>query len=244
MYRKFTTPRSVILCMQRRLRFLDNETKSDPLFSAFGQLKWVSLIHEFQLPSLMLCRICRLLQSWMVTYPTDFAVPGADGALSAILKFIMNKPYLIHLSSVYVPFLDKTPQLIDPSAGWAKEAEIPGEDNEDRYTITDLDERSVVEQQPSTVEEARPSADLTESSQHSLTVSSRARTTSLPLSLITPPSTASRTSSESDSTAKLIRDLLRVSHHLDFCQVNDIAEELTAIELEMFLNIKVGPTLY
>lgn len=39
-YRRFTTPRSVLLAMQKRMRMLDNPC-GDPMFACFAQMRYV-----------------------------------------------------------------------------------------------------------------------------------------------------------------------------------------------------------
>ena len=39
-YRRFTSPRSVVLAMQKRMRWLD-QPSSDPMFACFAQMRYV-----------------------------------------------------------------------------------------------------------------------------------------------------------------------------------------------------------
>jgi len=181
-------------------------------------------------------RICRLLEAWKNQHPTDFAVPGTDGALMALLKFIMGKSHLLHMASIFIPFMDEIPQLVDPSAGWAMKADILDDDNEDRYTLTDADDHSESGQRLSVSNDSRTSSDFATYKPTASPSSSRVRTSSLPLLFL---SSQPMPLPELDPSQKLVRDLLRVSHELDFVHPRDIAQELTAMEAQLFLSIKV-----
>ncbi|TFY69742.1 hypothetical protein EVJ58_g219 [Rhodofomes roseus] len=115
-YRRFASPRSVLLAMQKRMRALDQPT-GDPMFACYAQL-----------------RICLLLDRWITTYPTDFVVPGAAGALRALIKSTLTKTYLLHYGAVFLPFLETVPSLRDRDASWALKVE---EDSDELSLMSD-----------------------------------------------------------------------------------------------------------
>ncbi|CAG7847101.1 SubName: Full=Uncharacterized protein {ECO:0000313/EMBL:CCA69114.1} [Serendipita indica DSM 11827] len=112
-YRRFASPRSVLLGMQKRMIQLSKETR-DPLLAKFAQM-----------------RICNLLSQWKDNYPTDFGAPGTFGALSALLKQIVSNVHLVHYASDLLPFLEEVPNLTDREASWSKKEDTVGVDSDD-----------------------------------------------------------------------------------------------------------------
>ncbi|KIJ22487.1 hypothetical protein M422DRAFT_277069, partial [Sphaerobolus stellatus SS14] len=100
-YRKFATPRSVLLGMQKRIRQLSHE-HSELLLGSYAQM-----------------RICDLLEEWIATYPNDFATSGAHGAITALVKQISSNPSTLHYGSDILPFLAELPSLQDLDASWS-----------------------------------------------------------------------------------------------------------------------------
>jgi hypothetical protein len=64
-------------------------------------------------------RVCQLLSTWLHDYPWDLSVPGAAGALHALVKTIAAQPHLLHYATALVPFLEMLPRLTDHDAAWA-----------------------------------------------------------------------------------------------------------------------------
>ncbi|KAG8762794.1 hypothetical protein FRC11_007750 [Ceratobasidium sp. 423] len=100
-YRLFTTPRTVLLSFQKRLRELE-ESPIDPLLAGFVQQ-----------------RLCELLQHWIEDYPNDFAAPGAGSALAAVVRTACEKNHLMYYGSEFTYFLDELPDLADDASSWA-----------------------------------------------------------------------------------------------------------------------------
>lgn len=91
----------------------------------------------------MICRICNLLEQWMNDYPTDFATPGAPGALTALVKQVLRQSHTLHYGSDFLPFLERLPTLADEDGAWAmKVSDISSglSDESDNSTSEDLDE--------------------------------------------------------------------------------------------------------
>ncbi|KAG8803705.1 hypothetical protein FRC16_003649 [Serendipita sp. 398] len=118
-YRRFASPRSVLLGMQKRMRQLSQETR-DPLLAKFAQM-----------------RICNLLLQWKENYPTDFGAPGTFGALSALLKQIVSNVHLVHYASDLLPFLEEVPKMTDRETSWSKREEVVADDSDDEGEATD-----------------------------------------------------------------------------------------------------------
>ncbi|CAE6411448.1 unnamed protein product [Rhizoctonia solani] len=110
-YRLFTTPRTVLLSFQKRLRELE-ESQTDPLLAGFVQQ-----------------RLCELLQHWIEEYPNDFAAPGAPSALAAVVRTACESTHLMYYGSEFTYFLDELPCLTDDASSWAYiSADTPVED--------------------------------------------------------------------------------------------------------------------
>ena len=148
-YRRFATPRSVLLGMQKRMIELGKETR-DPLLAKFAQMRLarflspLNSINDYIGPCgvLVYClyssiidaiiRICNLLSQWKENYPNDFGAPGTFGALQALLKQVVSNVHLVHYASDLIPFLDEIPKLEDRESSWCKKEEtIGGDDSED-----------------------------------------------------------------------------------------------------------------
>jgi hypothetical protein len=75
----------------------------------------------------------------MKDYPTDFAAPGALGALSAILKQIVTNVHMTHYASDLLPFLDQIPTLVDLEGCWALKSDDVENFSDEEEELGDLD---------------------------------------------------------------------------------------------------------
>lgn len=221
-YRRFASPRSVLLAMQKRLRELD-KSLGDSGFVGYAEM-----------------RICHLLQTWIDCYPQDFAVPGTSGALSALVKSILRKVHLCHYGTDFLPFLEHISNVSDVDAAWAQKAEPLLDDSDDSYCISDGEDDTLVSSLA--VESASASASkcsVTQSYENSIGSSSRERKQSLPLSakaLIMPVSPP--VSDSPDIPPKqLLKELAKYSQELQNYDCSEIAEEITRVEATLFLAI-------
>ncbi|KAI6031828.1 ras guanine nucleotide exchange factor domain-containing protein [Pisolithus microcarpus] len=221
-YRRFASPRSVLLAMQKRLRELD-KSLGDSGFVGYAEM-----------------RICHLLQTWIDCYPQDFAVPGTSGALSALVKSILRKIHLCHYGTDFLPFLEHISNVSDVDAAWAQKAEPLLDDSDDSYCISDGEDDTLVSSLA--VESASASASkcsVTQSYENSIGSSSRERKQSLPLSakaLIMPVSPP--VSDSPDIPPKqLLKELAKYSQELQNYDCSEIAEEITRVEATLFLAI-------
>ncbi|KAH7915776.1 ras guanine nucleotide exchange factor domain-containing protein [Hygrophoropsis aurantiaca] len=223
-YRRFASPRSILLAMQKRMRQLDSSS-GDPMFACYAQM-----------------RICHLLETWIHTYPHDFAVPGASGALNALVKSIISKTYLLHYGSDFLPFLEHVPGLVDKDAAWALKCENTIDDIDDPYYPFgegEYDEPLVANDSSSmSLSSQSPSI---ENSVVAPTIS-RERKSSLPLSAkaIINPITSPHGQADilEISPKHLLKELQRIHSELQSVDCTDVAEEITRVEAKLFMQIE------
>ncbi|KNZ79563.1 Ras guanine nucleotide exchange factor P [Termitomyces sp. J132] len=212
-YRRFACPRSVVLKMQSRIRELDEKSSGDPMFACFAQM-----------------RICHLLELWIRDYPHDFAVRGTASALSALIMSIISKTHLLHYGSELLPFLEMLPTLIDHDAAWAMKLDTADE-NDDLYEDEEAHLSGDDSVSPSPVQEQPDPISA---------VVSRERKSSFPLpSRLAIGLKANIGQSDMDVSEKqLVKDLLKVSQEIQALEPEEIAQEITRIEVKLFLDIK------
>ncbi|KAH7104396.1 ras GEF [Auriculariales sp. MPI-PUGE-AT-0066] len=113
-FRRFASPRAVLLGMQKRLRALA-AAPADVLLAKFAQMK-----------------ICAVLEHWILNYPDDFATPGAPTALQALLKQLIMHVHTAHYGSELLPFLETIPRMRPRPNAWYKPIEdAPRADSDD-----------------------------------------------------------------------------------------------------------------
>lgn len=225
-YRRFASPRSVLLAMQKRLRSLD-QPSGDPMFACYAQM-----------------RICLLLDNWLHWYPTDFAVHGSAGALTALIKFALSKTYLLHYGTVFLPFMDHLNHLRDRDHAWALKVEYESDDSsvlseEEGYAPLEIEfgsSRKMPQLQPLPTNGGAPS--------QSHTMATRDRKSSLPLhakafaignSLLSPLHGGDL----ADLTPKAkLKRLQSISEDVQKADTKDLAYEITRIECVFFLQIE------
>ncbi|KIM48182.1 hypothetical protein M413DRAFT_61272, partial [Hebeloma cylindrosporum] len=218
-YRRFATPRSVLLAMQKRMRQLDNPC-GDPMFACFAQM-----------------RICHLLETWIRDYPHDFAVKGTAGALNALIKSIISKTHLLHYGSEFLPFLEQLPGLVDQDSAWALKVAISDSDS-DVYTPDDEDddETHINDAAKSDVGSGSASVDS-----HKVAFPSRERKASLPLpkALLAPAQlNGSNPHAYDQSPKQHIKDLVKLAQAVLNTDSDEIAQEITRQGVKRFLEIK------
>ncbi|EKM61029.1 uncharacterized protein PHACADRAFT_247338 [Phanerochaete carnosa HHB-10118-sp] len=217
-YRRFAAPRSVLLAMQKRMRALEGQT-SDPMFACYAQMK-----------------ICALLDHWIQLYPNDFAVPNTASALSALIKSVMGKTYLLHYGSEFIPFMETLSTLKDSEVAWAMKVDGPKDESDDSNSLK---------------ETARPGA-----SSHSLVPPSksiapvvtqkslaRERKHSLPLSarilvMETSPTQIGLSDSIEHPPSKKLKILVNLSNQFMNTDPTSLAQEISRLESTFFLQIE------
>uniref|UniRef100_A0A0W0G3J5 Ras GEF n=1 Tax=Moniliophthora roreri TaxID=221103 RepID=A0A0W0G3J5_MONRR len=219
-YRRFASPRSVLLAMQKRMRQLDNPS-GDPIFACYAQM-----------------RICHLLELWIGDYDYDFSVRGTAGALSALIKSIISKTYLLHYGSDFLPLLELLPTLVDRDVAWALKVDDIADESDDSYSLLEDDDESVRS-------EIKPHSPPASPPKHKSSVNpARERKSSLPLSAksLFPGSATSSSNDDPDSLdfhpKQQLRELLKLANEVHATDSEEIAQEITRIEKKLFLEIK------
>ncbi|TFK57283.1 ras GEF [Heliocybe sulcata] len=223
-YRRFATPRSVLLAMQKRMIQL-TQSSSDPMFSAYAQM-----------------RICHLLERWMQDYRGDFAVGGTQGAFNAVINTVVSKTYLLHYGSEFLSFRDELPTLVDNDASWGSKPREFSEGSDDSSSSHHGDGESLAEV-PRTAKMGASASDPSD-----MRNISRERRPSLPLtakSLVIQTTTLSVNSSQSSqgdssemSQKQIIKELQKMAHEVNNLESTHIAQEITLIEARLFLDIQ------
>ncbi|TFY71062.1 hypothetical protein EVG20_g1954 [Dentipellis fragilis] len=223
-YRRFASPRSVVLAMQKRMRQLD-QSSNDPMFACFAQM-----------------RLCHLLEVWIHDYPHDFAVGAAADALNALVKSIVSKTHLLHYGSDFLPFLESRP-LADKDARWALKIDESASESDDSYSLFDEEEDAAAE--VATVDSvaiSQPSPNGRSAS--SIPTPAKERKSSLPLTakaLVMPEMMPSLDDSQGESEMspkQVIKELQKVSQELNAMDPTEVAQEITRIETKLFLQIE------
>jgi hypothetical protein len=190
-------------------------------------------------------RICRLLEIWIQDYPHDFAVRGTAGALSALIKSIIAKTYLLHYGSDFLPFLEVLPSLIDKDAAWAKQPEDIADESDDYSLCEDDDDITPMTDKGSDSNSPSPTSTRGHSvlSGHSFSWEYKANLTHGAKVLGMPHTTTTHTPSQPDgldlSTKQICRELVKVAHDVNALDSDDIAQEITRLSAKMFLDIEV-----
>ncbi|KAI5124641.1 hypothetical protein M0805_004250 [Coniferiporia weirii] len=226
-YRRFATPRSVLLGMQKRMNEL-RQPCGDVTLACFAQM-----------------RLCNLLEQWMKDYPSDFAVPGTYGALNAFVRHLLSHSHTLSYGSDFLPFLEALPALSDNDAAWALKAdEFAESDNETDSVFDTTQERAEIDFfSPPSISQPKGSASEPASSPRA---AARERRSSLPLSamaLIKTPLLSTTWYQRADeqngpSAKEIVARLQKVAAALALHEADAIAGEITRRELELFLKIE------
>lgn len=183
----------------------------------------------------------------MSDYPSDFATPGAPGALTALVKQVLRQSHTLYYGSDFLPFLERLPTLVDKDSTWAMKVPDPSlvlSDESDNSTSDDLDEAVAealnagdtlaegIEESPDSAGSPSKMIDLTSGA-------GRERKSSIPLSakaFLPRPAVSAAPMSQKDLLARLVRTANALSHF----DSEIIAQEITRRELELYLQIEVG----
>lgn len=228
-YRRFSTPRKILLAMQKRMRDLDKPS-GDPMFACFAQM-----------------RICHLLEVWVRDYPHDFAVKGSYGALNALVRSIVSKTYLLHYGSDFLPFVEQALTYQDTDAQWAKPVD-DFDDTEDEVSILEDEEETAHKSATPPVEEFVEPTRGTGSIELArgmttpvprISPASRERKQSLPLTRsLMINSTSGGGQPDEEVPKHQIKELLKIAQQLSLMDSTEIAQEITRIEARAFLDIE------
>lgn len=193
----------------------------------------------FSILSFLHSRICHLLEQWIRDYPYDFKVRGTPSALSALFKSITSKTYLLHYGSDFLPFHELLPNLVDKDAAWAHKPDYP--EDESDY---DDDEKSAV----LTISSTHSSDSLPQSARSPAKAKTAQPTTfrerkgSIPLGnkLIAPQVTPTSVPQETFDQRSQLKELLKLAADVNATDSEEIAQEITRMEVKFFLEIEVG----
>ena len=196
----------------------------------------------------LLGRLCDLLEGWIEDYPTDFATPGTSGAITALIKQISSNPCTLHYGSDILPFLDELPNLQDVEASWSIQEDSQGDSDEEGVGLLDDEEdgrarRNIIGDPSISATTAHAGNPNVETKPKP---STRERKGSLPLSIAPPLSaTLSASSDNSGRTSGTFprrnspRELVKLAQTLATYDPLDIAQQITKIQSEIFLEIEV-----
>ncbi|EEB98904.1 hypothetical protein MPER_01505, partial [Moniliophthora perniciosa FA553] len=183
-------------------------------------------------------QICHLLELWIGDYDYDFSVRGTAGALSALIKSIISKTYLLHYGSDFLPLLEILPTLVDKDVAWALKVDDAADESDDSYSLLEDDDESIRS-------EIKPHSPPTSPPKRKSSVNpTRERKSSLPLSAksLFPGSATSSSSDDPDSLdfhpKQQLRELLKLANEVHATDSEEIAQEITRIEKKLFLEIK------
>lgn len=194
-------------------------------------------------------RICWLLDHWINLYPSDFAVAGTSGALSALIKSIVGKTYLLHYGSVFIPFYETLGKLKDQDTTWAMKVEEPKDDSDDASSVADAHATSssspVSSRTSHSLHDPNPTVATPAPPLPSSEVK-RERKSSLPLSakmlMNSSPTQSSNPSSPDVTWNKRLKLLSQCAQTFSDVDINDMAQEICRAQVEYFLEIKVRET--
>ena len=193
--------------------------------------------------SLNQLRICHLLETWIRDYPYDFAVRGTAGALSALIKSIISKTYLLHYGSDFLPFLEMLSSLVDQDAAWALKADDTTDGSDDSCSLFEEDDEAQISDLETSISESdQPVAARHKAVLPLPSVPSRERKPSLPLPLVLASgstSGASQNDFADTSEKQQIKDLVRLAQEVLALDPDVIAQEITKLEVKLFLDIQV-----
>ena len=185
-------------------------------------------------------RICWLLDHWIQLYPNDFAVPGTAGALSALIKSIVGKTYLLHYGSEFIPFMEVLSTLKDQDSTWAMKVDEPRDDSDDSISVADPPAAAPASPVSSMTSQSLPES--IERTQDAPPPTMRERKASLPLStkisMMASPTHVYMDGLDHSLKGQL-KALVNVAQQVLQTDPTTIAHEITRVECKYFLQIQV-----
>ena len=160
-----------------------------------------------------------------------------------MVKSIISKTYLLHYGSDFLPFLEMLPTLLDQDAAWALKVDDAADESDDSYSLLEEDD----DMQISDVDGTPPnnsSPVITKEKAISTfpSLPSRERKHSLPLPLVLASGSVSSAgpSEVTDTSEKQqIKDLVRLAQEVLTLDAEELAQEITRLEVKLFLDIQV-----
>jgi hypothetical protein len=163
-------------------------------------------------------------------------VRGTAGALSALVKSIISKTYLLHYGSDFLPFLELLSSLVDKDEAWAIKLDDPDEESDDSYSLLEDDDQSIQKSEAINTPDLVPKPKLSPTVAHP-----RERRPSLPLTSRTalPPAATPILPTDYIDVKQQLRELQRVAAEVNLLDSEEIAQEITRMEAKLFLEIEV-----
>jgi hypothetical protein len=146
---------------------------------------------------------------------------------------------------IFLPFLSQLPNIIDTDAAWALKSEIPVDESEDPYSISEGEEETLVIETESPSTSRSLVARLNDNFPSAASV--RERKSSLPLSakIFIPVNSSHSQGDAQDIPPKdLLNKLRSNAQTLANFDCSAIAEEITRVELKLFMDIEVSISYY
>ena len=198
-----------------------------------------------------------MLDTWIKSFPHDFAVPGAATALGAFVKSVLSKTYLLHYGSDFLPFLELIPTLKDQDGSWALKVDHPSDEVDDSMSQSDDENSTLIRaESPASTTHAEPTPSPVTSRSSPTTslpaqphpLPGRERKSSLPLTSksLFMSSSASGYPGQSDALLfernlkQVLKRLVGLSQELSLIDPTEIAQEITLMQLRQFQQISVG----
>lgn len=193
--------------------------------------------------------MCSLLEEWMDKFPGDFAAPGAEPALHALIRQLLSLCHTAHYGSDFMSFLEVVPDLVDEERAWAlKEGTKSGDGG------SEIDE-SLVGDEAAEALRIAASAAGPDKSADSLMMRASQKSASSSHQQHPPSSNGGgppavmfgeynstkgpRGPDVPPGTKPNMKDLLKASLAIVQKPPNFVAEEITRLEVPMFLNVQV-----
>lgn len=169
----------------------------------------------------------------MSDYSSDFAVRNTAGALSALVKSIISKTYLLHYGTDFLPFLEMLPSMSDEDADWAIKIDDMADESDDSYSFED---------------EEHHIARSTASSEDNTKSKERERKRSIPTARSLIPNSGSTVNSDGAESEAMdprrqLRELQKIAQSINETDSDHIAQEITRMEVKIFLEIEVSAWL-
>ena len=197
---------------------------------------------ELNLTPVCVCRICWLLDHWMSLYPNDFAVAGTAGALSALIKSIVGKTYLLHYGSEFIPFMEMLSTLKDQDAAWAMKVDETRDDSDDSASLADV-AGTPASPVSSMTSQSLPEIERLQEPVIPPQTMMRERKASLPLStklsMMASPTHVGYGDPVEHNGKSQLKQLVSIAQAIANTDATSVAYEITRVECKAFLQIQV-----
>ena len=182
-----------------------------------------------------------MLEAWIKDYPYDFSVRGTSGALSALIKSILSKTYLLHYGSEFLPFLETLPSLKDDDSVWALKVDDVAETSDSEGALDD-------EEVPRSLGKGSSTGSVLTSTTQERAQPTRERKSSLPLAKALKQAVVGSVNGHGSehaevSTKHKVKELVKLAHEVMLCDAGCVAQGITRLQVKLFLKIQVSVAL-